>query len=58
MCPEADRLMVRAAVKLGLSGRSIVRTTRVARTIADLADSELIAAAHIGEALACRGWPS
>ena len=50
--------MARAAAQLGLSGRSIARTTRVARTIADLADSELIEATHIGEALAYRGWPS
>lgn len=50
--------MARAATKLGLSGRSIARTTRVARTIADLADSELIEATHIGEARAYRGWPS
>jgi magnesium chelatase family protein len=47
-------LLVRAAERFGLTARGYHRVLRVARTIADLADSDTIGAAHVGEALAFR----
>ncbi|MBO7675059.1 MAG: YifB family Mg chelatase-like AAA ATPase [Atopobiaceae bacterium] len=43
-----------AAKRLGLGGRNIVRIARVARTIADLAESELVEKDHLMEACAYR----
>jgi magnesium chelatase family protein len=55
--PEADgeRLMRHAVDRLGLSARGLDRLLRVARTIADLSDSEGVAARHVAEALSYRG---
>jgi magnesium chelatase family protein len=47
-------LMEQAAQRLGLSARAYHRTLKVARTIADLADSNTITTAHLGEALSYR----
>lgn len=48
-------LLLRQAVStLHLSGRSYYRTIKIARTIADLEDQDLIAAQHIAEALQYR----
>jgi magnesium chelatase family protein len=44
-----------AATRMHLSGRGLHRTLRVARTIADLDDSDRIGMAHLSEALAYRG---
>ena len=52
--PAARALLVRAADKLSLSARSYHRVLRVARTIADLDDLEVVTSAHIGEALRFR----
>ncbi len=47
----AESLFSRAIDRLGLSGRAHDRVLRVARTVADLAGEESIAAEHLAEAL-------
>lgn len=52
---EAARTVLRGAYdKLGLSARGYDRVMRVARTIADLDESEIIRAPHIAEAIQLR----
>jgi magnesium chelatase family protein len=52
---DASRaLLQRAAERLGWSGRGLHRVQKLARTIADLAGSEHIGAAHIAEAMQWR----
>jgi len=51
---EADDILVNAAEKLKLSARSFIKTLRVARTIADLDNSELVHKNHLTEALQYR----
>jgi len=56
-CPrtkEADRVLEDAAKRLALSARSYFKLIKVARTIADLAKSAKIEAAHVLEALQFR----
>ena len=48
---DAESLFSRAIDRLGLSGRAHDRVLRVARTVADLAGEESIAAEHLAEAL-------
>jgi magnesium chelatase family protein len=51
---DAQVLLDRAAEQWQLSMRSYTRVLKVARTIADLEDSERVASTHIGEALQLR----
>jgi magnesium chelatase family protein len=52
---EAGRtLLAQATAKLALSARAYHRTLRVARTIADLAASTTVGAAHVAEAIGYR----
>lgn len=52
--PEAERLLANASERLNLSARSYFKTIKVARTIADLDDSEIILTKHLAEALTYR----
>jgi len=47
-------LLRQAITKLNLSARAYHRVLKLARTIADLAGSEAIAAAHVAEAIQYR----
>ena len=47
-------LLERAMERFALSARAHQRIRRVARTIADLAGDDVIAAEHVGEALSLR----
>lgn len=49
--PRAKEILDAAANKFGLSARAYMRSLEVARTIADLAQSETIRPEHIAEAL-------
>jgi magnesium chelatase family protein len=51
---DAVRHLAAAASRLGLSGRAVHRTLRVARTIADLDNSPTVGAPHLLEALQFR----
>ena len=51
---KATALLQKAAAKLGWSGRSVHRSLKVARTIADLAGSATIEVAHVAEAIQYR----
>ncbi|MBA3825135.1 MAG: YifB family Mg chelatase-like AAA ATPase [Ktedonobacterales bacterium] len=54
MEPAAQNLLKAASQQLQLSARAFHRTLKLARTIADLADIETIAPAHLAEAIQYR----
>ena len=54
MDKAATELLKAAFAKLGLSARGYDRILRVARTVADLAESELILAPHVAQAIRFR----
>ncbi len=58
LSPQAEALLKQSFDKLDLSARGYYRVLKVARTIADLADSDLIELAHVTEALRFRGMES
>jgi len=51
---SSNRMLESAFLHLGLSARSYVRVLRVARTIADLDDSDRVSEAHVAEAICYR----
>ena len=61
LCPltgEAERIFTHNAEKKELSGRGSHAVLKIARTIADLAQEEIISTAHIEEAIRLREWSS
>ena len=59
LCPltsDAERIFTHNAEKKELSGRGSHAILKIARTIADLAHEEVIAASHIEEAIRLREW--
>ncbi|RMF18461.1 MAG: ATP-binding protein, partial [Gammaproteobacteria bacterium] len=52
--PAAETLLARSMKALGLSARAYHRIVRIARTIADLGESERVQEAHVLEAVSLR----
>ncbi|MGA8393635.1 MAG: ATP-dependent protease, partial [Burkholderiaceae bacterium] len=52
--PAAAKFLNTAAARLGWSARSIHRALKVARTIADLAGSQITQVSHVAEAVQYR----
>ncbi len=54
LSPDAEKMIVNAYDKIGLSARGYDRILKVARTIADLDESEKLESVHIAEAIQLR----
>jgi magnesium chelatase family protein len=54
LAPDARSLLEKAVDRLALTGRGLDRALKVARTIGDLAGSDLVEADHLAEALSYR----
>lgn len=54
LTPEAERVLKIAISRFDLSARSYFRLLKVARTVADLAGSEMIEGEHVGEVMQYR----
>ena len=52
--PAAEEFLGGAVESMGLTGRGFDRALKVARTIADLEDSQRVTAGHMAEALSYR----
>jgi magnesium chelatase family protein len=52
--PEARRVLITSAEKLGMSGRAFHRTLKVAQTIADLSQGDIVTVENILEAIQYR----
>ncbi len=55
---DGQALLTQALARMALSARAYHRVAKVARTIADLADSESIESAHVAEAVGYRRFDS